>query len=89
MIKAARPLLLRAVVIWVLYAVANILGMRHGMTLLSGTSPLADASMSTVECVVYLGLYLGAVIVAPILVIGSVIEVIVGRLCRGKNGIVN
>jgi len=73
-VKSVRPLLIRALAIWVLYAIANALGLRADMALLSGTIPTANASVGVLLCVVYLGLYLGAVFVAPILVIAAVIE---------------
>jgi len=83
-----RPLLIRAVVIWVLYEVANALGLRADMALLSGTIPTANESVAVVLCVVYLGLYLGAVFVAPILVLTAGIEAVVRGVGCGveRNG---
>jgi hypothetical protein len=73
-VKSVRPLLVWAAVIWGLYGVANVLGLRSDMALLSGTIPTSNMGVGVVLCVVYLGLYLGAVFVAPVLVIAAAIE---------------
>jgi len=83
-VKRVWPLLMRAVVIWVSYGMANVFGMRHGMSLLSGTYPVADANVSVVMCVAYLGLYVGAVVVAPMLVIAALLEVGMRRLIEHR-----
>lgn len=77
MVKSVRPLLVWAAAIWVLYGVGNVLGWRADMALLSGTIPGASEGVTVLLCVVYSGLYLGAVFVAPVLVIGAAIESVV------------
>ena len=79
--KPVRPLLVAAVVIVALYSIANVFGLRAGMTLLSGTFPVPDANLSTLMCGVYLALYLGATIVAPILLIAAAIELLARLMC--------
>ena len=78
--KSVRPLLIWAVVIVMLFGLANALGLRGYMTVLSGTMPSASAGVTMVLCVVYLALYLGAVLAAPILILATLIELAVRRV---------
>jgi hypothetical protein len=64
---------LRAVTLVVLYGVAELAGLRQYATILSGTAVHGNWDASVIVCLVYLTLYFGAIVVAPILVLAAFI----------------
>ena len=70
---SARYFFLRAFVIVVLFAVVHLAGLREYTTFLSGTvaNPAVDFRLSAFYGMIYIALYLGTVVVVPILVIAA------------------
>jgi hypothetical protein len=64
---------LRAVTLVVLYGVAEVAGLRQYATVLSGTAVHSNWDVSVIVCLIYLTLYFGAIVVAPILVLAAFI----------------
>lgn len=70
---SAKYFLLRAVAIVVLFSIAQLAGLREYTTFLSGTvvNPEAGHRLSAFYGMVYIALYLGSLVAAPILVIAA------------------
>lgn len=71
----ARGLALRGVLLVVLFAVLHAAGLRRYLSLISG-SPAPGAlshGLQAVCCAAYLASYMGAVLVAPVLLIASIL----------------
>jgi len=70
---SAKYFLLRAMAIVALFLCVHVAGMREYTTFLSGTSANAQVSfqMSAFYGMVYIALYLGTVVMAPIMVLAA------------------
>ena len=69
----ARFFLMRAGAIGVLFLLAHLLGLREYTTFLSGTTGSPGVSLQLSACygLVYLALYMGCMVLAPILVLAA------------------
>ena len=72
----------------VLFAVLHLLGFREYASVLSGTVPLGAFNLivNRFFAVVYVLLYLGAVILAPILLIGAAVFLLLERWLSHRKG---
>jgi hypothetical protein len=70
---SARFFLVRAAALLILFALAHLLGLREYTTFLSGTTGSPDVSLRTSAFLgmIYLALYMGCVVLAPILVLAA------------------
>jgi hypothetical protein len=70
---SARYLFVRALAIVALFLVAHLAGLREYTTFLSGTTANTQVSFQTSAFygMIYIALYLGAVVIAPMLVIAA------------------
>jgi hypothetical protein len=72
----------RAVFILAFYLLAHLAGLRECTSILSGTTPQGTypATVEQIFAVTYIMAYLGAVMLAPILLIAAVMIKLLGRL---------
>src|SRR5580704_18005473 len=69
-----RRLLVAAAVLVGAYGIADGLGLRQYTSIISGTMSAGDWTSSVFLCIIYIGLYFGAVLAAPILALAALIE---------------
>jgi hypothetical protein len=68
---SAKYFLTRAIVLCGLFAIAHLAGLREHTTFLSGTAAGTNAESSAIFGVIYMLLYFGCIVFAPILVLAS------------------
>lgn len=75
-------LLLRALTLFALFLLVQLAGMREYTIFLSGTaaSPEVGLKLSAFYGMIYISLYIGTVVVAPILVLAAGVLMVLGRL---------
>ena len=84
---STRYFLMRALALGVLFLVAHLAGLREYTTFLSGTAanPEAGLRVSSFLGMVYILLYLGVVVMAPILILAAGLVAVGKRMRQEKN----
>ena len=83
---SAKYLLLRALAIGVMFALVHLAGLREYTTFITGTTGNAEMSwrLSAFYGMLYLALYMGCVVVAPILILTALLLAVWERSRKGQ-----
>jgi hypothetical protein len=74
-----------AVLILISFGLLHLLGWREATTILTGTiPPKASAAATMLKALLYMGSYFGAVVLAPILIIGAGLQWFWGQFVDGR-----
>jgi len=73
---------LTAIALWAGFGMASICGLRRFVAVLSGTSVGMDWPQAMALCILYIALYFGATLVAPILLLAGAIDRLLSRWVR-------